>query len=261
MLEDGPGPYSINCSGSELPGGPYGPGYLWDPKDFANLTDLCDHKGNQGQNMGGMCRTDTLLSAKRPIMTFDRQVPRKIQLWSMFLETYCRENCRCDEDLQDKSTISDVELWNSLRKKMQEYDMFNPFLSVPDWPPVEPLQASDYPYYSDWGYHCQSDCKKFKCRQQTQQSPPMGRPRKHCICALKTKGSRLWAQGSCAAQASRRMPFGGKRAVEAEEDIQVCACNATYVSKACCGVEEGLVWEGPEAWLGEIVLEEHALLA
>jgi hypothetical protein len=31
-----------------------------------------------------------------------------------------------------------------------------------------------------------------------------------------------------------------------------CACNNTYVSHGCCGVADGLVWEAPHLWLGEL---------
>jgi hypothetical protein len=267
----GLGPYSLNCSAGKLPPGYYGPWKFWSRADFKDLTDLCDYMGNGGQNMGGACHPTNLFFPSRQIMIqFDNRVAQRFQLWTARLESYCRSNCHCgDEDgpptAQDGSKISDEELWESLRKKVNEYDAVLSTLPVP--PPPEPPQAIDFPYYSDWGYHCQGDCDSFRCQQgrtRHRPPPPLTRPGRHCICTLKPKGSRMWAQGSCAAQASRGMPFGGrrgKRSVHVKDDIQACACNATYVSSACCGAEEGLVWEGSEAWLGEVVPEEHALLA
>ncbi|KAI9892833.1 MAG: hypothetical protein M1814_000992 [Vezdaea aestivalis] len=43
---------------------------------------------------------------------------------------------------------------------------------------------------------------------------------------------------------------GRKRGLEL--DGMACACNATYVSEGCCESEDGLVWEGGKAKLGEL---------
>lgn len=49
---------------------------------------------------------------------------------------------------------------------------------------------------------------------------------------------------------------GGKRSLE-EDGVAglACPCNATYVSQRCCEVRDGLVWEGEEFKLGELVKE------
>ena len=47
---------------------------------------------------------------------------------------------------------------------------------------------------------------------------------------------------------------GGKRDVEVPKQMNwLCPCNATYVSRSCCGVSDGLVWEPQDLKLGELV--------
>jgi hypothetical protein len=59
---------------------------------------------------------------------------------------------------------------------------------------------------------------------------------------------------------------GRKRSIEVGEEIPgfneailiepACACNASYISKACCFEDGGgLVWEGPEMRLGDVALD------
>lgn len=43
-----------------------------------------------------------------------------------------------------------------------------------------------------------------------------------------------------------------KDLLETSHDPTACACNVTYVSRACCSAANGLVWEGPEKKLGEL---------
>jgi hypothetical protein len=35
-------------------------------------------------------------------------------------------------------------------------------------------------------------------------------------------------------------------------DVVGCACNSTYISRACCFSQEGLIWEEPEMKIGEV---------
>ena len=46
--------------------------------------------------------------------------------------------------------------------------------------------------------------------------------------------------------------LSGKR-----DEGRPCPCNATYVSHACCGTEDGLVWEAAGFKLGEILMQEE----
>ena len=52
-----------------------------------------------------------------------------------------------------------------------------------------------------------------------------------------------------------------KRELDGFSDVTatVCPCNASYVSISCCGVENGLVWEGPEMKLGVLTFEDNEL--
>ena len=48
---------------------------------------------------------------------------------------------------------------------------------------------------------------------------------------------------------------GGKRDIEGTVDNEMwgCPCNSSYVSRSCCRVGDGLVWEAPDLKLGQLV--------
>ncbi|KAI9679373.1 MAG: hypothetical protein M1817_005395 [Caeruleum heppii] len=68
-----------------------------------------------------------------------------------------------------------------------------------------------------------------------------------CIVAPASAGI-FFFKGICAGSPS-------KRDVGAVPDA--CPCNGTYVSEACCGAPDGVVYEGPEKKLGELVPGWH----
>ena len=36
------------------------------------------------------------------------------------------------------------------------------------------------------------------------------------------------------------------------DEQKLCACNASYVSRGCCGSKDGLIWEPPGMKMGEL---------
>jgi hypothetical protein len=81
-----------------------------------------------------------------------------------------------------------------------------------------------------------------------------------CVCTASRIGIDRgdWV-GSCGTlDASMRLlgsTFGrGKRSNEGAfgHDPLQCACNSSYVSVACCGSNDGLVWESKDLFLGEL---------
>ena len=60
-------------------------------------------------------------------------------------------------------------------------------------------------------------------------------------------------KGTVAFLAACIISMVGKNNPRGEESGRPCPCNATYVSFACCGVPDGLVWEKETFKLGELL--------
>lgn len=69
------------------------------------------------------------------------------------------------------------------------------------------------------------------------------------ICQVESTASAVFSTEGTCTSASTLQP-GWKR----DLDDMACPCNSTYVSKACCGIENGLVHEPTSAKLGELEL-------
>ena len=72
---------------------------------------------------------------------------------------------------------------------------------------------------------------------------------KGCMCLTQSEQYQP-GEGTVAFVAACVVSLGGKR-----QEGRPCPCNGTYVSHACCGARDGLVWEGEEFKLGELVGE------
>ena len=84
-------------------------------------------------------------------------------------------------------------------------------------------------------------------------------PRKcpfQCLCKAQHVGNlilgvtNVFFGASCVSR-SRSSSLMGKRSAQ-DMEIMACPCNATYVSIACCGSRDGLIWEDLSAKLGEL---------
>ena len=71
-----------------------------------------------------------------------------------------------------------------------------------------------------------------------------------CIVSLAASGNGVGGQVGAIAGGGAGGGGGGKRSVDGY--ATACPCNTTYVSTGCCDVDDGLVWEGREAKLGEL---------
>ncbi|KAI9862850.1 MAG: hypothetical protein M1824_000980 [Vezdaea acicularis] len=100
------------------------------------------------------------------------------------------------------------------------------------------------------------------CGDMACQAVPIipGRNRRRPITAAQLRdalrGALQWAAtGRCMQNNLKGGPKGpfGKRDGLVEEQgtlFDACTCNSTYVSAACCGARDGLVYEAPELWMG-----------
>ena len=68
-----------------------------------------------------------------------------------------------------------------------------------------------------------------------------------CTCKTQSQSYQPGA-GTVAFAAACIISLGGKR----DEPVP-CPCNGTYVSHACCRVQDGMVWEREEFKLGELL--------
>ena len=69
---------------------------------------------------------------------------------------------------------------------------------------------------------------------------------KGCLCSTQSEQYQP-GKGMVMFVAACVVSLGGKR-----DGGRPCPCNGTYVSYGCCGVEDGMVWEGAEFKLGEL---------
>ena len=122
--------------------------------------------------------------------------------------------------------------------------------------------ATGQPLWGGWANSCGSNC--------TSQADCKGGAggNGNCTCLAAQKGTFEPGIGAMAFVAACIVSMagskgggvggGGKRSLTGEgmgegEGGWACPCNATYVSRGCCGVGDGLVWEAEEFKLGELV--------
>ncbi|KAI9676055.1 MAG: hypothetical protein M1817_000798 [Caeruleum heppii] len=70
-----------------------------------------------------------------------------------------------------------------------------------------------------------------------------------CRCGVEAYDHADWFYKGVCSHVTKK----GKRD---EADFMACPCNGTYVSEACCEAPDGMVFEGPEKKLGELLPEE-----
>ncbi|KAI9677500.1 MAG: hypothetical protein M1817_006454 [Caeruleum heppii] len=112
-----------------------------------------------------------------------------------------------------------------------------------------------------------------RCRSNTDCGGSLQSTGCRCVAASLTEVRRLgldpvFPQALCLLvmqSASQQLPGGrGRLTRRSVEDMRslngsarwACACNATYVSEACCHSDEGLVWESGDKKLGRLDLEQ-----
>lgn len=89
---------------------------------------------------------------------------------------------------------------------------------------------------NDCGRHCA--CHISMSRSSYDSMPMLLQQTRHC-----------GPLGPVLIDSSSFLRFGNKKRDEGFE-IDACVCNSTYISKGCCDVTDGLLWEDPELKLG-----------
>jgi hypothetical protein len=189
-------------------------------------------------------------------ISFSKGIAETYSLYDERSFQHCWDYCIClptEDYLRKEREIEqerDREFMEGLDAAKVKYGITEPIgLPESDPPPFNSLSLGEASVQLSMPQTCptSSACENFRCpRQHTRHRNP---PR--CICRARVKpGGFGWP--SCGVQA-RRYPFGGRKR-EIQEDM--CPCNGTYVSRKCCNVDDGLVWEAPEFKLGEMIEDE-----
>lgn len=95
---------------------------------------------------------------------------------------------------------------------------------------------------ADCGSGEKSDCVCLAAQQSTYE-PAVGVVAFVATCIISMASSGNGVVGGAGG--------GGKRSIDGSP--AACPCNSTYVSEKCCEVNDGMVWEGREFKLGELV--------
>ena len=113
-----------------------------------------------------------------------------------------------------------------------------------------------------WENSCGRNCTMKKDCAATAGRGGQGAQRQDCACVAAQSSQYQPGNGVVAfvaacivSLAAGSGNYGGKRAVKEEGGVEdsPCPCNRTYVSYACCGADDGVVWEREEFRLGELV--------
>jgi hypothetical protein len=216
---------------------------------YRNLWELCHFSDERDDTMGCTCEKGYSSPTCR------RGNGNPLLFASRILRRRCELECDCPpEDPDIAEYISSEE--SDDEEDDDQHDTQNPTNSDPTSEPTNQGRTGQQK-------ECKSGCtgNTFNCFS----GGSLGVKEESCRCALEFVGPGLdWGNRRCIISLSRLTSLGlglslgqslGGRdtdSVVLREDL-VCPCNWTYVSKACCEADEGLVWESSDLRLGRLV--------
>ncbi|KAI9890865.1 MAG: hypothetical protein M1814_003504 [Vezdaea aestivalis] len=232
------------------------------PAAYQNYTALCASAAFGGlpdSNMGGVCLPISLFRTRVVFWGLGRNLrwgngdPR-IRLIPA-LQTLCRSRCECvtlnsRSDMKPADPIGPVtteeEVLHTRAVLLGRLDSSStPGSSGAGWRPRVGLTSGFRPYQRcalsqscglEQGWKCSGGCACLASEVRKGTFKPMGCGRQEGL----TTTERGWLGG-------RSIDIGDPGA---ETGRWGCPCNASYVSRGCCGADEGMVWEGMEFKMG-----------
>ena len=241
---------------------------------FESLDQLCAFK-NFGDSMGCWC-----LGLSGPRYCF--QPVADIVLWMYEpLRNYCKELCKCPlegvgehdmshvfrdaQNAQDDESVGDFDPerdrdrdTSTSRNRKHKQTGTSSFVgrgkaqgnSLSVKQPIWDITQARNERLGARPRSCGKECKNFQCTGRGND----------CQCAAipQDVSGGIWTLFGCRHQPKlfpkiRRRSLGSDLEVEGDaEERWPCPCNGTYVSYACCDVQDGLVWEDKDRWLGRL---------
>ena len=264
-------PYIV-CPGRYVPDNAHGLPAGYSAESYFNVMQLCSALNGNARNVGCVCSSPQVSSFHCWPGVADNTLFRaRVRPSRKTFPAFCKESCFCT----DEDTAAEAQA-------QQDYAQ-----QYPGTGPTNQQEDVDYfdPNDADYQIH-QADGESQGGNQQNLENPgdgwevglngnsvpttasgPEGEcwsnctsiadclksGEKGCMCSTQSEqyqpGSGMVAfAAACIISMSR---IGGKR-----QETSPCPCNATYVSHACCGVADGLVWEAAHFKLGELLYKD-----
>jgi hypothetical protein len=254
---------------------------LYGGSHYGNLGGVCIHDSN------GLATLNYPEEFKDPkFTTAYYPSPPSLRMMSALrsLEGFCNSNCWCPNDREQKILLSSIRT-SRLDRLVQRFRNFPSKMSRviqrkhrrpgPESGSESGAGAgaggsSITTHQSEYPYCHLSPSVKTHSNTKLETIDPQICSNEECLgvescgpeCKCAVKGTvdpahfDYWGfVGACAA-ASLLWPqpkLGGRR----DFDAEYCACNATYISGACCDSLDGLIWEAPEMKIGELRRREE----
>ncbi|KAI9757588.1 MAG: hypothetical protein M4579_003400 [Chaenotheca gracillima] len=235
-------PYIV-CQG-DVPGPAAGWPANYGPNNYTSNMDLCSGaNGIPHINVGCICTTSQGQLHCDEDVADPNLYYKQMTLFDTTFPSFCMHACECATE-DDAADLADN---NAM---LASVDI--PSLNVPSpWDTAAPLNtaASSMTEMSPIEATYQNQCGN-NCTTAADCSPDGG-----CSCSAQSSTfvpGAGYGAGTMKYVATCLISLGGKR-----DEGFPCPCNSTYVSHACCGATDGLVWEGPQAKLGELALSDE----
>ena len=257
------------CPGGFVPDNAHGLPQGYSPSEYSNVMQLCSALNGNSRNVGCVCTSPHESSFHCHPGVADPNLYRAVFSHTLkSFPAFCAESCFCTDQeaaAMNRSTEDngghyqgansmDPADSNYFDPDDATYQIYQPggnreggYRQVPNDPGngwdqelnKDPVSTSTVSHGQCWK-NCTSnaDCLTdgetgCMCSTQSEQyQPGSGTVAFVAACIISMSG------------------VGGKR-----HDTNPCPCNATYVSYACCGVVDGLVWEEEHFKLGQLAIE------
>ena len=159
-----------------------------------------------------------------------------------WLRDLCRDNCGCREDDTDSESDRSDATQRGFRGPVAHQLSNTPWNTDSEDSGVSGQELiSRLDSLTSSSALCYGECSRnyLGCGDLENGCRCVARRRNHKISIV---GCRIpWLSGY----------YGGKRGL-AMDPNEVCFCNSTYISQACCEVSDGLVFESPQLMLGAL---------
>ncbi|KAI9893360.1 MAG: hypothetical protein M1814_006656 [Vezdaea aestivalis] len=248
-------PFTVRYYGNSR----YGPG------DFRSADDFCKyHEGRP--SLAAYCDSEESWIFGTGQIMVHKVKPDILKMTASIYDTntkdFCEERCLCNRDWKRLVENAKTRGERGLKRLLRDFSNGipkNPSTSTTLYDSMAP--GADQAPAVQRGCWSASEAMERDGDEDgaTQDSCPLECARGRCestgadcICVAQDPIDRVFQSLACASKALL-MPVSGQ--LGRRDEGVACACNGSYVSQDCCGVENGLVWEGGHLNLGELSQE------
>ena len=249
-------PY-ISCFG-QVPNNSNGLPAGYSPQTYYNPMQLCSALNGASNHVGCVCATSRENSFRCHQRIADPQ------LWSAVVTssgknftTLCRESCECtnSRNAEEDRLQADLEYHYGRGRQGNRNSSQDNYHDPGDgnYQVFQGAQEQGIEHDQGWTHADtlnKDPVAKDQCGMNCTTNADCGVGGKGCMCSTQSEQYQP-GSGTVAFLAACIISMAGS--LPRREENRPCPCNATYVSHACCGVADGLVWEGEEFKLGELL--------